>query len=231
MALCLAACTVYNDKDSGTGPEVTINDYICNRCVTPLCRIIELTDFFNNYRGLDDEQKLDSLGAMIFGDYFSAETFGTDSFEQEYWGKIVTTDVEGEYVATLSSYWTGVEAVYSAKVLSDGSYSFVYDASNNDETSDDYEVTTEAVVNVTDGLYEVESLEIVYSDNDSEKPIELTVDSGSGSEGLIIEPCSEGSYAVYPVDGALYYAVTGYVTLDFKVAFYGSHFEILDGTD
>lgn len=228
MTLCLGACTVYNDKDSGTSPEVTINDYICSRYVTPLCRIIELTDFFDNYRCLNDTLALDSLGTQFFGDVFSAETFSSEGFEQEYWGQIVATDEDGKYAATLSPYWTGVEATYSVTVLEDDSYYIVYDPSNNDETSDGYKVETEVFINVVDGMYKVESLTIVYVDNDTEKPVELTADAGSGGENLVIEPCSKGTYVVYPVEGAIYYSVTGYVAVDFKVTFYGNYFEILD---
>ncbi len=229
MAACLSACTVYNDKDSGVSSEVSINDYICYRCLTPLSRVIELSDFFHNYRNLDDQTLLDTLGIHFFGEYFSSENFTPESFDQEYWGKIVTGDEEGKYVATVSSYWTGTEAIYNVSVDADGAYTIVYDVDNNDETLDEgYEVVAEAVVNVVDGMYEVEALDIIYSEDSSDKPMEVTVESGSGSEILVIEPCSEGTYTVYPVDGTLYYSVSGYATYSFKVLFYGSYFEVID---
>ncbi len=226
----LGGCVMYSDDDSDDSTVESINDLAFYKCITPLSRAMELTDFFDRYLDIaDDASESEALATSYFGEYYSLEDLHSDSFSSDYWGDICLGDEDDEYDVTLSSYWTGKTADYTSYVTGDRSYRIVYDSSNNDGTlPDGYEISAEADVTAADDVFTINSLEIAYTETLPGESLSVYICGGLEDEALRVNICSEGNFYAYPVSGTLYYSSTGSLECSFKVVFSGNGFEIIE---
>ena len=199
---------MYSDKDEAENPQLDVNDLIYLDCVEPVFRVAELTDFFDRYQSVrEDREASEALGLEYFGDSFDpSELFYEEFTARPYWGKVILSDNQGEYV--------------------------VYPAGNADDDSRVYwkSVATDATVYYdADDIMHVEILDIVYTEDIEGESVTVEVTSDDGS--LAIPLCSRGEYSVYPGSGIMQFSISGDVSDVFSVRYHDDVFEIISGSN
>ncbi len=226
----LIGCTVTEAGGDVLTTDDTINYRVFDRVVTPLNRVMELSDFYYRYRIVrDNDDAVGTLKDSYFGETVSMGPYGADGVEVDYWGHIDLAKTEGSYYAVVSPHWMGLSPSYTVTPSDYRSYDIVYNPSNNDELAGDsgYEVSLEAEVSIDGYDVTVNRMDMVYTETSLSEPLVVKVSAGSGDETVRISLCRGGEFSVFPVDGVFYYSVSGYYTSNFRVRFYGDYFEII----
>ena len=231
--VAFSGCVMYSDKDEAENPQLDVNDLIYLDCVEPVFRVAELADFFDRYQAVrEDREASEALGLEYFGDSFDpSELFYEEFTARPYWGKVILSDNQGEYVVyPAGNRWNDMYTDYNVQVLGSRRYRIVCDSADDDSRVYWKSVATDATVYYdADDIMHVEILDIVYTEDIEGESVTVEVTSDDGS--LAIPLCSRGEYNVYPGSGIMQFSISGDVSDVFSVRYHDDVFEIISGSN